>query len=130
MSPELSEEVDEFVGFVALGAGVVEKFFRLFDEGAVLGCAGDGDAAAATEFEEAFVAELAESAQDGVGVDSEHGGEVFGGWESLAGSGFAVGDGAADLGGDLFVQVEGVVAVEFDMAHGASHYSSIRMESR
>jgi photosystem II stability/assembly factor-like uncharacterized protein len=100
----------------------------LFDDGAVLGGAGDGDAAAAAEVEEAFVAELAEGAQDGVGVDAENGGEVSGGWQSFAGFGFAVGDGAADLASDLIVQVEGVVAVELDIAHGASHYSFIRDE--
>jgi hypothetical protein len=91
--------------------------------------AGDGDAAAAAEFEEAFVAEFAECAQDGVGVDAEDVGEVFGGWESLAGFGFAVRDGAADLGGRLFVQVERVVAVELDAAHNARHCSFILMES-
>ena len=129
MSPELLDDLDEFVGFVAVHAGVVEEFFCLFDEGALFGGAGDGDAAAAAEFEEAFVAELAECAQDGVGVDAEDGREVFGGWEPFAGFGFAVGDGAADLGGDLFVQVEGVLAVELDLAHNASHCSVILMES-
>ena len=128
MSPELLNEADEFVGFVALGSSVVEELSCAFDEGALFGGAGDGDAAAAAEFEQAFVAQLAEGAQDGVGVDAEDGGEVFGGWESFAGFGFAVGDGAADLGGDLFVQVERVIAVELDMAHGASHYSVIRSE--
>ena len=129
MSPELSDEVDEFVGFVALGAGVVEEFFGAFGDGTLLWGAGDGDAAAAAEFEEAFVAELAEGAEDGVGVDAEDVGEVFGGWESFAGFGFAVGDGASDLAGDLFVQVEGVVAVELDMAHNAIHCSVILMKS-
>jgi hypothetical protein len=47
----------------------------------------------------------------------------------LAGFGFAVGDGAADFAGDLFVEAEGVVAVELDRAHSASHCSVIRMES-
>jgi hypothetical protein len=128
MSPELSDEVDEFVWFVALGAGVVEEVFGSFDEGAMFGRAGDGDAAAAAEFEQAFVAELAECAQDGVGVDAENVGEVFGGRESLAGFGFAVGYGAADLACDLFMQVERIVAVEFDTSHGAMQYSFIPME--
>jgi hypothetical protein len=128
VSPELLEEVDEFVGFVALGAGVVEELFGFFDECALFGGASDGDAAAASEFEQAFVAELAESAEDGVGVDAEDVGEVFGGWESFAGFGFAVGDGAAELACDLFVQVEGVVSVELDIPYGAMHYSSILME--
>jgi len=127
-SPELLDDLDEFVGFVALGAGVAEEFFCLFDEGALFGCAGDGDAAAAAEFEQAFVAELAECAQDSVGVDAEDGGEVFGGWESFAGFGFAVGDGAADLAGDLFVQVEGIAGIELDIPHSASHCSVIRDE--
>jgi len=95
--------VDEFVGFVALAAGVVEELFRLLDDGALLRGARDGDAATSAEFEEAFVAQLAEGTKDGVGVDAEDGGEIFGGWESFAGFGFAVGDGAADLAGDLFV---------------------------
>ena len=60
--------------------------------------------------------------------DAEDVGEVFGGWESFAGFGFAVGDGAADLAGDLFVEVEGVVAVEFDILHGDSDDSVILME--
>ena len=103
MSSEFLDDLDEFVGFVAVAPGVVEEFFGAFDDGALFGSAGDGDAAAAAEFEQAFVAELAEGAQDGVGVDAEDGGEVFGGRESFAGFGFAVGDGAADLAGDLLV---------------------------
>ena len=62
----------------------------------MLGGSGDGDAAAAAELEQAFVAELAECAQDGVGVDAEDGGKVFGRREAFAGLGFAVGDRAAD----------------------------------
>jgi len=128
MSPELSDEVDEFVGSVALSAGVVEELFGFFDQGALFGGAGDRDAAAAAEFEQAFVAELAKSPEDGVGVDAENGREVFGGWESFAALGFAVGDGAADLACHLFVQVEGVVVVELDISHSAIHYSFILME--
>ena len=107
----------------------MEEVFGAFDEGALLGGAGDGDAAAAAEFEQAFVAELAEGAQDGVGVDAEDGGEVFGGWESFSGFCLTLGDGTADLGGRLLVEVEGIVAVELDTSHGASHYSFIRMKS-
>ena len=107
MSPELLDDLDEFVGFVALAAGEVEELSGLFDDGAVFGGAGDGDAAAAAELEQAFVAELAEGAEDGVGVDAEDGGEVFGGREAFAGFGFAVCDRAADFAGDLFVELEG-----------------------
>jgi hypothetical protein len=128
MSPELLDEFDEFVGLVALGAGVVEEVFGSFDQGALFRGAGDRDAAAAAEFEQAFVAELSQGAEDGVGVDAEDGGEVSSGWESFAGFGFSAGDGAADLACDLFVEVEGVVVVELDISHGAMHYSFIPTE--
>ena len=123
------DDLDEFVWLVAVAAGVVEELSCLFDEGALFGGAGDGDAAAAAEVEEAFVAELAEGAEDGVGVDAEDRGEVFGGRESFAGFGFAVCDGAADLAGDLVVEVEGVLAVELDIPHDASQCSVIEMKT-
>ena len=124
----LADDLDEFVGAVAVLAGVVDEFAGFLDDGAVFGCAGDGDAAAAAEFEESFVAEESEGAEDGVGVDLEDGGEVFGRWEAFAGFGFSVGDGAADFGGDLFVEVGGVVFVYVDTQHGDSDTSIILLE--
>ena len=106
VSDEVFDDLDEFVGAVSVLACEVEELSSALDDRAAFRCAGNRDAAAAAEFEQAFVAELAEAAEDGVGVDAENVGEVFGGWESFAGLGFAVGDGAADLAGDLFVQVE------------------------
>ena len=39
MLSELLDDLDEFVGFVAVRAGVVEEFFCLLDDGAsVRGC--------------------------------------------------------------------------------------------
>ena len=55
----------------------------------------------------------------------EDGGEVFGGWEAFSGFGFAVCDRAADLAGDLLVEVGGVGLVDLDIQHGASHSSVI-----
>ena len=62
MSSEFLDDLDEFVGFVAVAAGVVQEFFCSFGDGALLWGAGDGDAAAAAELEQAFVAEFAEGA--------------------------------------------------------------------
>jgi hypothetical protein len=124
---DVLDDLYEFVDAIAVFACERHELSRSLDDGTTVGRSRDGDAAAAAEFEQAFVAELAESAEDGVGVDAENGGEVFGGWESFAAFGFAVGDGAADLACDLFVQVEGVVVVELDISHGAMHYSSILM---
>ena len=106
VSDEVFDDLDEFVGAVSVLACEVEELSSALDDRAAFRCAGNRDAAAAAEFEQAFVAELAEGAEDGVGVDAENVGEVFGGRESFAALGFAVGDGAADLAGDLFVQVE------------------------
>ncbi len=68
----------------------------------------DGDPSTAPELEEALVAEGPEGTQDGVGVDLEDGCEVSGEGEAIAGGGFAIGDGSADLGRDLEVKRSGV----------------------
>jgi hypothetical protein len=47
------------------------------------------------------------------------------GWEAFAGFGFAVGDRAADLCGDLVVQEGWVGPVDLDIDHCASHSSAI-----
>lgn len=78
---------------------------------------------AAAEFEQSLVAEQSEGAQDGVCVDAHDGGEVAGWWEAFAGFGFAVGDRATDLCGDLVVEERRVVAVDLDIPHGAIHSS-------
>jgi hypothetical protein len=48
----------------------------------------------------------------------------------VLGFGFSVGDGAADFGGDLFVEVGGVVFVDLDIQHGDSDTSIILSEGR
>jgi hypothetical protein len=106
-------------------ASEADEVSRTSDDDATLGAAGNGDAAAAAELEQAFVAEEAQRTQDGVRVDLEHGGEVAGGRETLAWLCFTVGDRAADLGGDLLVQLGWVVAVDLDTDHGASNSSFI-----
>jgi hypothetical protein len=96
---------DDLVAAVALGACVFDEFVDTAEHGSALWCAGDRDAAAASEFEQSFVTEGVERAQDGVGVDTEDGCEVFGERQPVAWAGFAVGDCAADLSRGL--QVEG-----------------------
>ena len=46
------------------------------------------------------------------------------------GFGLSVGDGAADLGGDLFVEVGGVSLAHLDIQHGDSNTSIIVGERR
>jgi hypothetical protein len=47
--------------------------------------AGDGDAVAAPELQQSFVAEQPQGSQDSVAVHPEHGGQVACGRQSLAG---------------------------------------------
>ena len=99
---------DQFLAAVAVAAGVVDEFVDASQKESSLWGSGDGDPSTAPEVEQAFVAEGSEGSQDGVGVDLEDGREVAGEGEAIAGAGFAVGDGSADLGRDLEVARGGV----------------------
>jgi hypothetical protein len=59
-------------------SGEVDEFLRACDDGSSLGCPRNGDASAAPELEQSLVAEDAQGPEDGVCVDVEDGGEVFG----------------------------------------------------
>jgi hypothetical protein len=109
-------DLDELVWSVALEAGEVDEFFGACDDCASFWGAGDGDAATAAELEQSFVAQHAKGAEDSVGVDLEDGGEVFGWGEALSGVGLAVCDRAANLAGDLLVEVGGVGFVDLDIS--------------
>ena len=122
---EAFDDADELVGAVAVLTGETDEVFGAGDDGAALGAAGDGDAAAAPELEQPLLAQEAEGPQDGVGVDLEHRGEIARGWEALAGLCFAVGDRAPDFGRDLLVEFGRLVAVDLDTDHGASNSSPI-----
>ena len=64
--------------------------------------------------------------RNGVGLDVEDGGEVFGGWDAFSRFGLSVGDRASDLGGDLLVEIGGVGFVYLDISqHDASNSSAI-----
>ena len=76
----------------------------------------------AAKLEQSLVAQLAQGAQHRVGVDPEHGCQILGWWQTLAGLRLALGDGTADLGCDLLVQLRGRVAIDPDIPHGASNH--------
>ena len=78
------------------------------------GRAGDGNAAAATELEEPFVAEIAQCPKDGVPIDVQHRREVSCGREPLAGLRLPFGDRATDLSRNLLVQVGPTLPIQFD----------------
>jgi hypothetical protein len=114
---------------VALLPRELDEILCLREHRAVLWRAGNGDAAAAPELEQALVAESAERAEDGVGVDAENGGKVFRGRQALARLCLAVCDRSSDLAGDLLVEIGPVASVDLDIPHDAIH-SSIYCVSR
>lgn len=120
------DDLHEFLDSIAVTTGEADKVLGLHDERASLGRRGDRDAAPAAELEQAFVPQLPEGAQDGVGVHGEHGGEIARRREPFARFCLAVGDRAANLGPDLLVELGRVVAADLDTEDGASDSSAIR----
>src|SRR5262249_14870554 len=70
-SADALDDPDELLGAVAVPAGEAHEVLRARHDGAALGAAGDGDAAAAAKLEQPLVAQQAKRAQDGVRVDFE-----------------------------------------------------------
>ncbi len=100
----------------------LDELLRPLNDGAAFGRGGDGDAPAAAELEQTLVAQDAQRTQHGVRVDTEDGGEILRGWESLARLRLSFGDRPAELAGDLLVEIRRVVPVQLDIQHGASRY--------
>lgn len=119
----LPDEVDELVRAVAVATAELHELSGLGEDGPALGGTGDVDTAPAPEIQQTLVTQQPERSQDSVGVDLEHGGEVPGGGESLSRRRLALGDGAAYLARDLFMQDHGSVPVDLDIQHGASDTS-------
>jgi hypothetical protein len=84
-SADVFDDLDQFVEAVPVATGELDELLRPLDHGTVLRRADDGDAPSAAELEQALVAEEAQRAQDGVRVDTEHGGEILCRWEPVAG---------------------------------------------
>lgn len=101
----LCDEPREIVWLVAESAGEGEEFAGLGNEFGLLGGGGgDRHATALSELEQALIAECAQRAENGVRIDAEDGSEISGRWQSVTGSGFALGDSPSQGGGDLLVQ--------------------------
>jgi len=119
------DDLEQLVEPVSLLAREADELSRTGDDRSALRRAGDSDPATAAELEQALVAQDAQRAQSGVGVDSEDGGQVAGRGQSLAGLSLPVGDCPADLGRDLLVQLGRFVPVDPDGDHGAIKSSVI-----
>jgi hypothetical protein len=122
---ERLDDLHELIDAVAVLSRVADEFVGASGDCALFGAASDGDAAPAPELEQPFLSELSQRAEDGVRINAEHGCKISRWREPLARLRFAVGDRAADLGGDLRVQFCRFGAVDLDTEHGASNSSAI-----
>jgi len=122
---EVLDHSNQFVGAVALLAREAHKLTRARDNRTAFRRAGDGDAAAAPELEQALVSKRAEGAEHGVRVDAEHGGEILRWRKTLRRSCLAVGNCPPDLGRNLNVQLRQLFPVDLDTEHGDIHSSFI-----
>src|SRR6266566_5989990 len=103
-SGQALDDLDDLLAAESVVPCEFEEFPGAGEHGAALGGAGHGDAAAAAELQEPFLPELVQRTEHGVLVHAQHGGEVLGQGQALAGGRLALGDGPADLAGDLIVQ--------------------------
>jgi hypothetical protein len=116
-------ERDELVVGVAVAAREGDELAGAGNDLGAVWLGGDANAAAAAELDDALVAQVAQSTQNGVGVDAQDGRHIARRRQPFAGRGLAVGDRAAERGRDLLVQIQRRVAVELDADHGASDTS-------
>jgi hypothetical protein len=124
-SAELLDQTNEVVAPVPVPAGELHELSGSSDHCPALQAPRNTDPSAASKLEQTLVAKRAKRAQNRVRINADHGGEIAGGRQTLARLGLAVGYRAANLGGDLLVQVGGIATVDLDWKHGASHTSAM-----
>ena len=98
-----------------------QEVLGLRPDDAAFGFASDRDTSPPSEFENAVVSKHPERPQHGIAVDSQDGGHVAGGRQSLAGTDIAAGDVPANLCGHLLMKWHGVVPIDLDSTHGDKH---------
>ena len=122
----LLDELSEFFWPEPVLAGQRNQFAGFGDYLAAAGCdASDRNAATATELDEALVAQCPQRAEDGVGVDPEHCGQVLRRRQSLPRRCLAVRDRPADSSSDLFVQRNRAQVIDRKSTTSASYISII-----
>src|ERR1700722_12395723 len=122
-SGQAAEDLHQLLLAVAVEAGELEQLAGAFNDRPLFGRTGHRDATPAPELEETLVSQDAQRAQHRVAVDPQHGSEVAGRWEPVAGAGLARRNGPANLGRHLVVQGHPFGPVDLDVQHSASHSS-------
>jgi hypothetical protein len=93
----------EFLTSIALRPGELEKLLQSGNHSSTLWRAGDDDGSSTAKFQEPLVSKDTKCSQHSIGVDTKDGSEILGLRNPIARVSLAVGDGTADLRGDLIV---------------------------
>jgi hypothetical protein len=88
----------QLVSTQALAPGETEEFFGAENDRAPRRCGTrHRDSSSPTELHEPFIAQITQGSQDRICVDSQHGRQVAGRWETLTWLGLTLGQGPTDL---------------------------------
>ena len=120
---DVLDDLDELVQPIALPTCELNELLRALHDCATLRRTDDRDAPTASKLEQAFVPQQTECAEHSVRVDVEDGCEVLRGRKALTRLRLAIRVCAKDLTRDLFEEIGGVLSVDVDIEHGASHSS-------
>jgi hypothetical protein len=102
----------EFVTSIALRPGELEKLLQLGNNSPTLWRTGDDDGSSTAKLQEPFISKDTECAQHSIGVDPKDGSEILGLRDPISRVGLAVGDGTADLRGNLIVERHGIGTID------------------
>jgi hypothetical protein len=108
----LLQHEDQIVSAVTVHSRDLDKLFHLHGECGPIGLACHSNGAAPSHFNDALIAQDAEGAQHGIGIDAKFCREVLRLGDPLAGSRFSVSDGTANRPRDLLVQQRWIAPVE------------------
>jgi len=109
---EALEQCDEILSPKATSAAELDELLHSLDDLGALRRAGHTYATTAPHFEEALIPQKVQRLEDRVRIDAQDGGKVLRLRHSLAGLGFSVEDGTAQLDRDLFVQKRRIAAID------------------
>src|SRR5215218_1333226 len=113
-SVEALDDPNDVLAAIAMLTREGQQIPRPLQNRTALGGSGNADPAPAAKVEQAFLAKLAERAQHSVRVDPDDRRQIFGWRQPLPGFGFAVHNGATDLGRDLLMQLHVLAALHLD----------------
>jgi hypothetical protein len=112
VSSQVVQQCHKFVPPVPMGSGESDQLLGLGYHSASLGCSGHHDRPSPPQLKKPLVSQHSQGAQHGVGVHSEHGGQILGLRNAVSGACLPFGDGPADIGSDLLMEQRLLSAID------------------